>query len=191
MKTWVENNLYTAPFPKGESFREILVEHNPALFVDFRAEEKCQWYKDKLEAYKDYSEEELKYALKADEVPAEGINAQVVAFPVKPGEIFTDVKRVSPKDKNRTTKKLCQRIVECMLDNKCVVIFCTEGNEYLALVCSHWFKVATGQRKWEDNYLQEARSKGDLTVARAKTQVEQMKEVIKYAKTIVKWQKYL
>lgn len=161
MITWLECLLYSAPFPNGEALRQIAADFEPSLVIDFREPDKSQWF--------------------ARYLPED---AEIVSHPVKSGEVYLDVKRVS-KDKNATAKKLCRRIVEHMHKKRgAVVIFCPEGNEYLAMVCKHWYRVSRGDAKWDDDYMQGQRYKH-------KPQVAQMKDIIEYAKGIVKWNTYL
>jgi len=98
------------------------------------------------------------------------------------------------KDKDVTTKKLCQKIVESLKRDECVLIVCYDGmssSGFIAIICRWWYRYARKEVPADFDYVKEVRDGNDFTSAKAKEQREQMVSVRDYALGIVRWEGFV
>ena len=116
MQEIVPGFLYSYPYVSSENYK--LITESDGLIVDLRKSPNL-WYKEKLPE---------QCALTTLELPGEG-------------DVYLDTRRLSPKDKHKTVKELCKRIVTEM--RKCTVVYMITkevNKNIIVALCKHWYE---------------------------------------------------
>jgi hypothetical protein len=97
------------------------------------------------------------------------------------------------KDKDKTIKELCRKIVDTMNSGEQVLLVCQDGLTvcgYIAIICRWWYLYEHKQINKDFDYIKEVRDANDFTSAKSKEQREQMLIVKEYALGILRWKSF-
>lgn len=155
MKRWINDRLFTCKSPFKTQY---IKEADPSLIVDLR-ENPNKFYEKSFDG-----------DVKCLEIPSNG-------------GIHQDVGR-AVKDKNMSTKKLCQSIVNDYLKKGKTVLIVSNGGEFIAVICKWWYNGDTSV-----DYINDLRNSNDYTTAKSKEQIGQMKEIEAHSTKNNFWEK--
>jgi hypothetical protein len=173
-----DNLLYTTSAIQSADLSEIINNIRPYILINFRKKtEKSAWYQATIEAF-----EEQKPVPKYNYDPEKSWRfIEFEYFEIPQGEVADDLLAI---------QKLCQKIVlEYMKNNKRVLLCCQDGVStcgYIATVCKWWYE--DGDIKTD--LVKQLRERNDFITAKNKHQQRQMKDIMNYAKNIIKWKKF-
>lgn len=106
------------------------------------------------------------------------------SFEIPPNSVKEDVGR-GLKDRSKSTKLFCQKIVEELHQEQRILLICRDGQStcgFIALVCKAWYE--DPRNVTAADLVKEARDAGDFTTAKAKEQRIQMDKILEYAREI-------
>jgi hypothetical protein len=163
---------------------EIVNEIRPVLMVDFRQfyDDKPHWYQEMIldfrEKAKDLEEHQKELQTKINYDPDETfLDMEFLNLPIsREDEIYED----PGKEKNKTIRELCHRIVKLMKEGYPIVLICSDGHSvsrYIAALCEWWSKGDFTTSK--DIVTDILRARGDYLTAKSPKQQEQMKALQK------------
>lgn len=98
----------------------------------------------------------------------------------------------SGKDKDKTIKNTCKKIVDLLTKKQSVLLVCHDGMTvcgYIAIICRWWYRLSVLNEK-DFDYIKEVRDGNDFTSAKTKEQVAQMRVVKKDASAIMRWNNF-
>ena len=160
MKCWIESLLYSAPKASLEDMKScnLIVNLKPKTA-------KSHWYED---------------VLKDEE------SVVCESFEIPPGSIKQDTGR-GLKDKSKSTKKFCRKIVDGLHKGKQTLLICRDGLStcgFIAMVCRAWYNGPNRDSANVTELVKQVRDSGDFTSAKAKDQRSQMAEILDFAREI-------
>jgi hypothetical protein len=177
--------LYTTSSIQSQDIEKIINEVRPYLIINFgKKTEKSSWYETLLKELLIIScgdgESSSSWKLKKYKYKSESswLSIDCEYFVIPAGDAAENLSDV---------QKLCQRIVnDFMHQNKRVLLVCYDGmstSGYIGTVCQWWYEGGDLTR----DLVKELRERNDFTTAKNKHQQQQMKQIMNYAKNIVKW----
>jgi hypothetical protein len=122
MQEIVPGFLYSYPYVSSENYNSITASDAITLIVDLRKSPNL-WYEEKFPPN----------CVLTLELPGEG-------------DVYLDTRRSSPKDKHKTVKELCKRIVTEMRKGTVVYMITKDVNKNIIVaLCKHWYEGFSAQ----------------------------------------------
>lgn len=106
------------------------------------------------------------------------------SFEIPPGSVKEDTGR-GLKDKSKTTKEFCRKLVDRLNQGERILLICRDGSStcgFIALACKAWYE--NPRKANAADLVKERRDAGDFTTAKAKEQRAQLDQILDYAREI-------
>ncbi len=107
-----------------------------------------------------------------------------MSFEIPPGSVKLDTGR-GLKDKSKTTKEFCRKLVDRLHQGDKILLICRDGSStcgFIALACKAWYE--DPRKATSAELVKERRDAGDFTTAKAKDQRAQLDQLLDYAREI-------
>lgn len=107
-----------------------------------------------------------------------------MSFEIPPGSAKQDTGR-GIKDKSKSTKEFCRKLVDRLHQNEKILLICRDGLSmcgFIALACKAWYE--DPRKATAADLVKERRDAGDFTTAKAKEQRAQLDQLLDYAREI-------
>jgi hypothetical protein len=166
--------LYTTKSPIGKDVPSLLTKF--CWIIDFRDWNGTPWYQTEIEKAR-HDPESYRKKFELEEIFVDDIEFTFLPITRDDDGVYLDKGKEGSKDKNKTIKELCRKIVTKYLwEGKNVLLICPDGTmycDYIASVCSWWY----GRPKEITDLDKKIHTK---------KQKEQMKVVQKYAMELLR-----